>query len=1751
MKYLRLQLLLLLSVVVGLGSFAQETNKPDWRQLHYLSQEEMEAGLNNRLTNFTATAAPTGTVRFPGEFEPMQAVMVRYPLGVPTSFIKTLAEECKVITLVSSSSLSAARNAYNNAGVNMDNCEFVTISTDSYWVRDYCPWYIFVNKSPAIVDFRYNRERESDDIAPVSLAENYFNIPWYGMDVTHTGGNMMQDGRGFGMSDDLVVTESAQYSNIDENTIKQRMNDYLGIDNYLITDDPQGLYIAHIDCWGKLLAPDKILIAKMPETDSRYQNYEDIANYFENTNCCWGYPYKVYRVNEFSSSQNATLAPYTNSLILNNRVFVPLGSNTTYNNNALAVYREAMPGYTVIGVASNSSYAWQNTDALHCRTRGVMDFEMLFVDHRNVIHGEQELQDSYAVTSTFIPYSGKSLIPAQTVVYYRINGGEWQTSPMTATTKDDEYTGYITGCTYGATVEYYVSATDESGHTSTQPVMGASDPHSFTIKDAPTTYTITATADPEAGGTITGAGVYNENDNVVLTATPVGSYVFVNWTDNGDEVSSNATYSFNAERDRNLVAHFESTLYWTPVSGNYENNVPLTAIIQIDGVEQFTDALEVGVFCGDECRGSAVGELFPFNNKYILNIIFFGDPGEEYSFRLYDHSTATELTPTTLNAPANITYNADGYGNPVNPYVLNFTSVIQEYTVTVTASPAEGGEVTGGGTFETGEEATVTATANTGYTFFNWSVDGHTVSTEAEYTFTVNANQDLTANFNLNTYNITVNVNPAEGGTVTGAGTYNHGASVTLTATANENYRFIGWMENGEVISQETTLTFTAEADRVLTAKFSSTLYWTATPGDSENNMTMSAYILIDDVEQFGNTLEVGVFVGDECRASAIGVKPPFSDHYILSLLIYGDPDESFSFRLYDHTAEAELTPDLVAPADVTFNENGYGSPVHPYPLNFTSQTPEYTINVEADPVEGGSVAITGENPYLQNTEVTVTATPNTGYAFVNWMVGEEEVSTDAEFTFHADADKTLVAHFELIEYTVTVTANPAEGGTAAITEEGPYHYNDVINLTHTENTGYEFVNFTVNGTEVTSPYTVTDDVEIVANFQLLSYEVTVTAEPTNGGTVDGAGTFEYGTEVTVTASPEQGYTFVNWTEEGTQVSTNANYSFTITEAHNLVANFSLNNYVITAEANPTEGGTVSGSGGFDYGQTCTLTATANAGYTFNNWTKDDVEVSTATSYEFTVTETATYVAHFTQIEYTVTVTADATAGTAAITEEGPYHYNDVINLTHTENTGYEFVNFTVNGEEITSPYTVTDNVEIVANFQLLSYEVTVTANPAEGGVVTGSGTYNHGDEITATANANNHYEFVNWTVNGEEVTMPYTVTEAVEIVANFELITTDHEFSFTSGWNWWSTYIEMNGVQGLQLLENALGSNGVQIKGKNAYVMHSGNSWLGQLKALNNESMYQIKVNADGEYSLNGIVADPSEHTISLTNGWNWVGYIENTVMATNDALVNLAATDEDIFKSYFSFTTYYEGFGWWGDLEELEPGVGYMLQSSGANSFTYPVNAKTSVHNSQPIANKYWNPVVGQFPNNMNVIAVVELDGNELRSENVELAAFADNGECRGSALLRYVEPIDRYVAFLTVYGDDEDALNLRVRYQDASYAVNEQLTMMTDEVVGTGRNPFTMTAKGAGLNEISASLNFYPNPVGQGQEVKIELPENMGNATVEIIDVMGRTICRNTFDGGDGACTVSTPDASGVYTIRVINEQGQTWNGKLIVK
>ena len=163
------------------------------------------------------------------------------------------------------------------------------------------------------------------------------------------------------------------------------------------------------------------------------------------------------------------------------------------------------------------------------------------------------------------------------------------------------------------------------------------------------------------------------------------------------------------------------------------------------------------------------------------------------------------------------------------------------------------------------------------------------------------------------------------------------------------------------------------------------------------------------------------------------------------------------------------------------------------------------------------------------------------------------------------------------------------------------------------------------------------------------TYTITASASPTAGGTVTGAGTYNEGSTVTLKATAASGYAFSKWTKNGTQVSTSATYSFTATANAAYVAVFTQNSYAITATANPSNGGTVSGAGNYASGATCTLVATPATGYEFTNWTKNGSQVSTNASYSFTVTAAGAYVANFTEVT-TPGPSGDVTIGSGSST---------------------------------------------------------------------------------------------------------------------------------------------------------------------------------------------------------------------------------------------------------------------------------------------------------------------------------------------------------------------------------------------------------------------------------------------------------------------------------------------------------------------
>lgn len=368
-----------------------------------------------------------------------------------------------------------------------------------------------------------------------------------------------------------------------------------------------------------------------------------------------------------------------------------------------------------------------------------------------------------------------------------------------------------------------------------------------------------------------------------------------------------------------------------------------------------------------------------------------------------------------------------------------------------------------------------------------------------------------------------------------------------------------------------------------------------------------------------------------------------------------------------------------------------------------------HQISVIAEPTNGGSVQ--GGGTYNTGANCTVTATPNSNYGFINWTENGTPVSSNTSYSFVVNDDRTLTANFQYQQpstYTITVSANPSTGGT--VSGGGTYQQGQQCTVIANANSNYTFIKWTENGTQVsTNPtysFTVNSNRTLVAHFQSQpsQYTITLSANPTNGGTVNGGGTYSQGQTCTVTANANPSYSFVNWTENGTQVSANSTYSFTVAGNRTLVANFSYSptGYVINATAEPSYGGLVSGAGTYNQGQTCTLIATPNPNYDFANWTEGGNVVSTSPTYSFTVNGNRTLVAHFESQVYTINVSSIPSDG-GTIYGGGVYSAGITCHLIAVPNNNYSFLNWTENGVIVSSDsdysFVVTGNRTLVANF--------------------------------------------------------------------------------------------------------------------------------------------------------------------------------------------------------------------------------------------------------------------------------------------------------------------------------------------------------------------------------------------------------------------------------------------------------------------
>lgn len=378
---------------------------------------------------------------------------------------------------------------------------------------------------------------------------------------------------------------------------------------------------------------------------------------------------------------------------------------------------------------------------------------------------------------------------------------------------------------------------------------------------------------------------------------------------------------------------------------------------------------------------------------------------------------------------------------------------------------------------------------------------------------------------------------------------------------------------------------------------------------------------------------------------------------------------------------------------------------------------------------------------------------------------------------------------------------------------------------------------------------------------------------------------------------------------------------------------------------------------------------------------------------------------------------------------------------------------------------------------------------------------------------------------------------------------------AMTTGWNWWSTYIEItNGAVALTALETSLGHNGISIKSQNGgvenYYQYTGSDyWYGPtLTSINNEQGYKINVSNDCDVEMVGNYADPSEHEIGLSRGWNWIGYPVSEQQGLSSALSGFTPTANDVIKSQSGGATYYAGYGWYSGSNQfvMKPGQSYQYYSNAdENTLVYSHPSSKGPDLVREIPTLYWSNNIHSHPDNILIVATIEIDEIEQQNDNIELGAFV-NGECRGSAKLDYFEPTNRWYAILTVTGVVGDEVSFGI-YNDLNRNIDlscvDHVTFANNNNVGNLDSPLVLHFG------TSDELHAFPNPISANQPFTLDIPAEESVCELFVINSMG-VVLRHEIGLINGKSIAGVP-TTGVYTIRTICNSGKIYNTRIVVK
>jgi len=761
-------------------------------------------------------------------------------------------------------------------------------------------------------------------------------------------------------------------------------------------------------------------------------------------------------------------------------------------------------------------------------------------------------------------------------------------------------------------------------------------------------------------GTASGSGTYDYNATVTVSAVANEGFVFESWTEDGMVVSYDATYQFLFTRNCVLVANFRVAGTVGEIVHNADGSTGVVFYQNAEGTEGWMVALEdasEGCQWGPTANINAMPDM-PYNDVRVMEDVS--------GYRNTD--LIRKVLGTNNDYAASVVDFDNGWYLPAAGQLRKLYAALPMIEESI---------LNAGGTLLTEDAYWSSSEYNTSDAFsplFAMSNVSKTSSRRVRAIRTFNC---------TNTNVVRVMANNVAFGSVAGGGNYEIGASVSVLATPKPNYAFDHWEEDGCTVSYDRYFTFEFTRTRTLVAVFvrENSIGSIVHNADGSKGVIFYTYpsgigglmVALEDVSEgcpWGLNEDITIMdnqspsavmdlLNDMCgKSNTNRVRQWYSDNpeYAACKTDYANgwylPSAGQLRKLYAALPLIEAA--IVNAGGTTLTEDAYWSSTEQSASNawtpsfamssssktgncrvraIRSLTDTETITANVN-IEGGGL-VTGAGWYDHGQTCTLKAQANESYAFLNWTHGGTVVSTKMEYSFTVLGNQTYTANFVANSSNITTAIEPANSGT--VTGAGIYTIGSNCTLTATPHTGYSFVNWKKNGNVVsTNPsysFTVAESAQYTAHFVINSYAVNATAFPEEGGTVSGAHAYTHGSTATLTATAAEGYTFVNWTENGAVISTSPTLQIGVYGNRTLVANFSDNAYTVTTITYPSNGGTIEGGGVYIHGTTATLTAYANPQFEFFCWFDGDDMVSFEPTISFEVTEDVVFYAVFVENE--------------------------------------------------------------------------------------------------------------------------------------------------------------------------------------------------------------------------------------------------------------------------------------------------------------------------------------------------------------------------------------------------------------------------------------------------------------------------------------------------------------------------------------